>query len=90
VPAVHSFVSTRLAPHCLQGVTALGLVFFADAIGQAWHSTPALLTAVLRFPATLISLLVNAVVLLSGIASIGIVALLPGAYVVHLLGLSSG
>lgn len=89
VPAVDAFASTRLAPRVTDGAIALGLVVTADVVGQSWYMAPQFVTALLRFPARVVGRLVSATVLLAGIACVSIVALLPGAYVVHLLGLNA-
>jgi hypothetical protein len=44
--------------------------------------------ALLRFPLSAFARLVRAAVVLCGVATLGVAALLPGAYLVHVLGLS--
>jgi hypothetical protein len=90
VPAIAEFARTYFKPRLQEGMFGVIGIVSADFLGQAWYSAPPLVQKLLRFPAAALGRLVRATVLLSGIGTIGIAALLPGAFVVHLLGLNAG
>lgn len=85
VPAVERWVAQEAEPRSIWAVLAGVVVVLAFSAGQSL-SDP--LGAILRSPLTALARLIRAAVLLCGVAVIGAVALVPGAYLVHLLNLN--